>query len=266
MKKPIYRHIGYWEGKEDCPYLMTLDADEIVANIGRHGQFHECNGESESDIEDLNDEHDASLFQMTKDRQYLVRKEEPVVDEKTGEKLYSGCYIDVYRFYLVDEDGEIIPALGVCPVCGKTVILEPELKLQSCGYCGAAVIPCSYCPFSPGSDKCKNCPLKAIRNIANKSYGFEHTLHTFVVFWNSSSEQIQQQGCQISFSTPMTGYCTWKIQGYNKGNVVILSKSGETGATYTIFEPLTEDNLLKILREITGSDYITPMHSLFVKQ
>lgn len=266
MKKPIYRHIGYWEGKEDCPYLMELNADEIVANIGRHGQFHECNGESESDIEDLNDEHDSPLFQMTKDRQYLVRKDDPVVDEKTGEKLYSGCYIDVYRFYLVDEDGEIIPALGVCPICGKTVILEPELKLQSCGYCGAAVIPCSYCPFSPGSDKCKNCPLKAIMNMTNaKSYGLEYTLHSFVVCWNSTSEQIQQQGYQISFSTPKTGYSTWKIQGYNRGKVVILSESGKTGATFTIFETLTEQNLLKILCEITGSGFMSETR-LFVRQ
>lgn len=265
MKKPIYRHIGYWEGKEDCPYLLTLDADEIVANIGRHGQFHESDGESESDIEDLNDEHDAPLFQMTKDRQYLVRKEEPVISLATGEKIYSGCYIDVYKRIMVDEDGEMIPALGVCPVCGKTVILEPELKLQSCGYCGAAVIPCSYCPFSPGSEKCKNCPLKVIMNMSNsKSHGLKHTLHGFVVCWNSTSEQIQQQGYQISFSTPKTGYCTLKIQGYDKGNVVILSESGKTGATFTIFETLTDENFSQILREITGSDF-TPEHHLFVR-
>lgn len=49
-----------------------------------------------------------------------------------------------------------------CPYCGEEVMLDPELKVQTCPNCGRRIVTCSMCracDANDGKKYCSNCCL-----------------------------------------------------------------------------------------------------------
>ena len=193
----VFRHIGYYNVQEDIQDLFLRSADEIVnAMSAGYGNFHSSNGDCESDITDVEKEHDANMFSKTSDSMHLVRYQR---GNKIGDE---GWYIDIYKLMEVedentsDEDEEVYE---YCPYCENEVKLNNEFKVQICPDCGHAIVPCCLCPF----DDCKsNCPLDALCRQKNdeidEEAGIEVTLSSFIELFDKQIPSYQADGYTIS--------------------------------------------------------------------
>lgn len=162
MKK-TYRHIGYYNDYFDVCTLFGRTPDFIVQYmLDKQGAFVSKNGDYDTDINDYNDEHDANAFQLTTDKNYLIRFER-------GNANGEGWYIDIYKLMEVEvedtnkDDGNKV--YEYCPHCENEVVLDNEFKVQVCPDCGHAIVPCSICPL----ESCvSNCPLDVLCRQKNK--------------------------------------------------------------------------------------------------
>lgn len=58
------------------------------------------------------------------------------------------------------DNSKHIYTYEVCPYCGEEVMLEAELKVQTCPVCGRRIVACSMCrACDSGGDYCSKCCL-----------------------------------------------------------------------------------------------------------
>jgi predicted RNA-binding Zn-ribbon protein involved in translation (DUF1610 family) len=68
-------------------------------------------------------------------------------------------------------------AYEVCPHCNEEVMLEPELKVQTCPNCGMRIVTCSMCrACETGENYCSKCCLEYQAQIENEEMEAERKL------------------------------------------------------------------------------------------
>lgn len=68
-------------------------------------------------------------------------------------------------------------AYEVCPHCNEEVMLEPELKVQTCPNCGKRIVTCSMCrACETGENYCSKCCLEYQAQIENEEMEAERKL------------------------------------------------------------------------------------------
>lgn len=184
-----YRHIGYYNDYSDIKELYADSPDDIV-NMMKNGfgSFHECEGERDTDIDEIETGLDMGL---THDKEYIVKYQR-------GDDNEGWC-IDIYQHHTLEvvEGNNKEGIYEYCPHCDTEVTLMDEFKVQSCPNCGKKIVPCNLCPLL-GENKCTgNCPLEALANELNedkKKYGVEYSIGSFVSEFNSSREKQWEKG------------------------------------------------------------------------
>ena len=232
--KTVYRHIGYYNEPDDIKDLFLCSADEIVNSMFMgFGNFHQSNGDCESDIEDAESEHDANMFAKTDNGSHLVRYQR-------GGSNFDGWFIDIYKLMEVeiedasdeDKDEEVYE---YCPYCEDEVKLDNEFKVQICPNCGHAIVPCNICPLD---DCCSNCPLDALCRQKNdeidKEAGIEVTLSSFIELFDKQIPLYQADGYTISTKgTENTGIQKLLFRYDFHYEIYILTNLTYNGQAYT---------------------------------
>lgn len=259
MKK-VYRHIGYFEG-QDAMDMFCNHADSIVSCI-EAGPFHTSDGESETDIENLDDEHDQDLFYHTSDKQYLVRY------TQGSRKPIEGWFIDVYRLMEVESDDQEAQDDLIeeyCEHCCEYVNLTPEFKVHTCPECGKSIVACNLCPYLPEEAKCATCPLAKQAEIQNecKDAGVASTVQTFAQSFNKCDIKLREQGFEIVLEIPHVGMTTYTLIYDSKYDHCKLFRRYAGGNSYTFAgSGFGEKDLALALRLVSGTNITihTPIH------
>lgn len=251
MKK-VYRHIGYFVG-QDAMDMFCDHADSIVSCI-EAGPFHASDGESEHDIENLDDEHDKDLFYYTSDKQFLVRY------TQGSRKPIEGWFIDVYHLMEVEsDDQEAQDGLikEYCEHCGGYVHLTPEFKVHTCPDCGKSIVACSLCPYIQEEAKCGTCPLAKQAEIQNecKEAGVATTVQAFAQSFNNPIIEIRQRGFEIVVEVPHVGMTTYTLAYDSKYEHYKLFRRYAGGNSYTFAgSGFGEKDLALALSSVSGGN------------
>ena len=65
----------------------------------------------------------------------------------------------------------------VCPFCDTEVMLDPELKVQTCPNCGKRIVTCSMCrACDTGEDYCTKCCLDYQAKVENEEMEAEREI------------------------------------------------------------------------------------------
>ena len=182
-----YRHIGYYNDYSDIKELYADSPDDIV-NMMKNGfgSFHECEGERDTDIDEIETGLDMGL---THDKEYIVKYQRGDDNE--------GWRIDIYQHHTLEvvEDTNNENIYEYCPHCDTEVALTDELKVQSCPNCGKYIVPCNICPLLAKGICPNRCPLSDLAKQMNKDkYGTEMSISSFVSTFNSSTEKQWEKG------------------------------------------------------------------------
>lgn len=195
MKKQVYRHIGYYSGKEALE-LCNYRADYVVATMTNQiGTFHTLTNEPQPDVEDINAEADSSSFEKTSNGDYLVRY-------PNGSTQGKDWFVDIYKLTVIDDDtNETVESTNeeYCSNCNSTIETSGEFKLHICPECGEYVVPCNICPLDDHSRNCTNCPLAILATKLNRKARGEMTFHEFVDMFNNSDDSEKQRGFYLSY-------------------------------------------------------------------
>lgn len=236
MKK-VYRHIGYYNDLEDCKLLFDETPDFIVRYMQKGlGHFYTAESESETDIEDINEETDTFMFKQTTDGQYLVRYEK-------GEGN-DGWYLDIYKLTEIEVDDnapEDDKVEAYCGHCDEYVYLEDELKVQVCPNCGKAIVPCSICPMLDEKNyylhNCSSCPLGKLCEEKNGENYVEEsmTLMAIAYKFNNIEPNERERGFYITIPKLKDGECAEEIYlHYNKEyECVMILDVAQYGLAYS---------------------------------
>lgn len=232
MKK-VYRHIGYYEG-QDALDMFCFDADSLVACMTA-GPFHSSDGESETDIENLDDEEDKCLFSKSSDQEHLVRYSRGGNTPKA-----DGWFIDVYRLTEVESDDqdtsnpdELIEEY--CEHCCEYVDLPEEFKVHTCPNCGKYIVACNLCPYLPEEAKCATCPLsKQAHNLNElKARGVASTVQIFTQAFNNADIEIREQGFEVTLEVSGVGMVVYTLAYNSKQDHCVLFRKHAGGNSYT---------------------------------
>ena len=75
------------------------------------------------------------------------------------------------------SDFDFNHAYEYCPHCDTEVMLDPELKVQTCPNCGKRIATCSMCrACESGEDYCSKCCLNYQANVENEEAEAERKL------------------------------------------------------------------------------------------
>ena len=129
-------------------------------------------------------------------------------------------------------------AYEVCPHCEEEVMLDPELKVQTCPVCGARIVTCSMCrACDSGEDYCSKCCLTYQAEQENKELQEETRI-------NTPERQFAEVRCD--FFDEVTG--CWCVDAWGKyvddGEVVAKINPDTLEVTYTDRE-YAKDRLVK---------------------
>lgn len=152
MIKTNFRHLGYYSELQDIRDLFGRNADYIVKYmLNEFGAFTKQKGNVDTDIIGFTDEYNPNEYQLTTNRDYLVKFER-------GTNNDDNWFIDIYELYeVIDEDDDYI--WEYCPHCDMDVKLPRELKVHICPNCGKHVVACNLCETRSCASKC---PLDAL--------------------------------------------------------------------------------------------------------
>ena len=121
-------------------------------------------------------------------------------------------------------------AYEVCPYCNEEVMLEPELKVQTCPHCGKRIVTCSMCrACDSGENYCSKCCLEYQARIENEEMEADKE-------WKLA-HQYNEVSC--NFFDEVTGY--WLVDAYKEGegDVVVAKIDPATFETIYVI-PLAE--------------------------
>ena len=91
MTKFTYRHIGYYNDILDIEELFFETPDSIIVLMKEHfGKFYSCEGDRETDIDDIETHPDKNLLKMTTDKEYIVK--------------YHDWTIDIYQYHFFQQN------------------------------------------------------------------------------------------------------------------------------------------------------------------
>lgn len=257
--KLTFRHIGYYNDYEDIKNLFGCSADFIVKSMfDGIGAFYSTSGERETDIDNVNEEHDANQFAKTTNGKFLVRFER-------GSKDGEGWFIDIYKLMEVevedssDEDNDE-EVYEYCPHCENEVKLENELKVQICPDCGHAIVPCNICPLD---NCCSKCPLDELCRQKNEEMEmFEITLSGFIDKFESELPVNQGFGYNIFVQATEMDKDRVLLFFYDFGNCLYsLMDVHNGGKAYTWVNKPTPGELFDGLWNVTGDE----METILVK-
>ena len=128
-------------------------------------------------------------------------------------------------------------AYEVCPHCEEEVMLDPELKVQTCPVCGARIVTCSMCrACDSGEDYCSKCCLTYQAEVENKELQEETRM-------NTPEHQFTEVRCD--FFDEVTG--CWCVDAWGKyvddGEVVAKINPDTLQVTYT-HEDFAKDEMV----------------------
>lgn len=255
MKK-VYRHIGYYEG-QDALDMFCFDADSLVACMTA-GPFHSSDGESETDIENLDDEEDKYLFSKSSDQEHLVRYSRGGNTPKA-----DGWFIDIYRLMEVESDDQEVqdypdhPEMieEFCEHCVDHVELTPEFRVHTCPNCGKAIVACTLCPLSADEAQCSTCPLAKLAEQQNQlnEYGVKTTVIDFCSSFNGADISLREQGFEIAIETEFLGMVVYTIYYNRTFKHCLLYRRHAGGNAYTVTDSaISASKIREGLRELTG--------------
>ena len=117
----------------------------------------------------------------------------------------------------------------VCPHCNEEVMLEPELKVQTCPHCGMRIVTCSMCrACETGENYCSKCCLEYQARKENEEKDRE------------LAHQYSEVRC--NFFDDVSGYWlvdAWKSDDDDEGGVVVAKINPTTLETIYV-TPLAE--------------------------
>lgn len=251
MKK-VYRHIGYYNEPDDIKDLFLCSADEIVNSMFMgFGNFHNSNGDCESDIEDVENEHDANMFAKTDNGSHLVRYQR-------GGSNFDGWFIDIYVQYEIETNVDEGKIEEYCPYCENEVMLDNELKVQVCPECGHAIVPCSICSLD---SCCSPCPLDVLCRQRNEDDYREMSLGDFLESFINEPPLPQSLGfnIRIDYKDKEKDILTFDYES-EKGLYRLYNLS-ESGKAFTWKEIPSPGTLFDGLWNVTGEE----MDTIYVK-
>lgn len=205
MAKFTYRHIGFYNDCLDIEELFLETPDSIIILMKEHfGNFYSCEGDRETDIDDIETHPDKNLLEMTTDKEYIVKYQR-------GSRNKEDWFIDIYQYHELEDtieqnnSGNITPinlmVHELCPHCDTEVALLGEFKVQKCPKCGKYIVPCNLCPLL-AKNKCGGkCPLEELANDLNHEegvYGTEYSTASFVSLFNSSTKKQWEKGFLVT--------------------------------------------------------------------
>jgi predicted RNA-binding Zn-ribbon protein involved in translation (DUF1610 family) len=142
-------------------------------------------------------------------------------------------------------------AYEVCPHCNEQVMLEPELKVQTCPNCGKRIVTCSMCrACDSGENYCSRCCLEYQARIENEEMEEERE--------RKLAHQYGEVRCD--FFDEASGYWlvdAWKSDDDDEGGVVVAKINPETlEVTYNnpdyakdmLVKEVVKDKLREILK------------------
>ena len=266
MKK-VYRHIGYYNDFEDCQFLIEETPDFIVKYMEKGlGHFYRSEGESETDIENIDDESDAFMFKMTDNGQFLVRYQRGDSFQACKELQNAGWYIDVYHLTEVESDDQDDQIEEYCEHCGDYVDLPEEFKVHTCPNCGKYIVACTLCPFQPEEAKCATCPLSKQADILNKlkNCGVASTVQIFTQAFNNSDISIREHGFEITLEVSGVGMTVYTLAYNPKHDHCVLFRKYAGGNAHTFPGSVIEHSryLCEALNSLSGERTTgnTPIH------
>lgn len=110
----------------------------------------------------------------------------------------------------------------VCPHCNEGVMLEPELKVQTCPNCGKRIVACSMCLACETTENyCSKCCLAYQARIENEEMEAERKLKL--------ANQFSEVRCD--FFDDASGYWlvdAWRSDDDDEGGVVVAKINPET--------------------------------------
>lgn len=113
-------------------------------------------------------------------------------------------------------------AYEVCPHCNEEVMLEPELKVQTCPHCGMRIVTCSMCRACETRENyCSKCCLEYQAQIENEEMEAERKLKL--------ANQFSEVRCD--FFDDVSGYWlvdAWKSDDDDEGGIVVAKINPET--------------------------------------
>ena len=117
-------------------------------------------------------------------------------------------------------------AYEVCPHCEEEVMLDPELKVQTCPNCGRRIVTCSMCrACDSGENYCSKCCLCYQAEQENKELQEETRM-------NTPEHQFSEVRCD--FFDEVTG--CWCVDAWGKyvddGEVVAFINPATLEVTY----------------------------------
>lgn len=189
--KETFRILGYF-AREMAKNLFIKNADEIVEYLMTNpDDFIISEGDIDTDIDNPENEHDMRCFGISMNGDYLVRYER---GNNNNEDWY--IYVYVRQIVQIPENNEKQNIVyEYCPHCDNEVDLLNEFKVQFCPSCGKAIVPCNICPLLEENKCSGKCPLETLANKINeKNYGTEHSVASFVLTFNTSTEKQWERG------------------------------------------------------------------------
>ena len=131
-------------------------------------------------------------------------------------------------------------AYEVCPHCEEEVMLDPELKVQTCPSCGRRIVTCSMCracDANDGKNYCSVCCLDYQAKVENEELQMETRI-------NDPEHQFSEVRCD--FFDEVTG--CWCVDAWGKyvddGEVVAKINPDTLQVTYT-HEDFAKDEMVK---------------------
>lgn len=135
-------------------------------------------------------------------------------------------------------------AYEVCPFCDTEVMLDPELKVQTCPNCGRRIVTCSMCrACDSGEDYCSKCCLSFQAEMENAEQENEETEAEREI-------RLANQFCEVrwDYFDDLDGvWCidAWKTPDDDEGGFVVAKINPDTlEVTYNDRE-YAKDKLVK---------------------
>jgi predicted RNA-binding Zn-ribbon protein involved in translation (DUF1610 family) len=136
-----------------------------------------------------------------------------------------------------------------CPHCDTNVLLDPELKVQTCPNCGKHIVTCSMCrACDSGEDYCTKCCLNYQAKVENEEMEAEKEIRL--------ANQFSEVRCDY-FDEEAGVWCVdaWLTPDDDEGGFVVAKINPDTlEVTYTdrdyAMDKLVKETVASKLKEI----------------
>ena len=145
-------------------------------------------------------------------------------------------------------------AYEVCPFCNEEIMVDAELKIQTCPHCGKRIVTCSMCrACETGENYCSKCCLEYQARIENEEMEEEKE--------RKLAHQYGEVRCD--FFDEASGYWlvdAWKSDDDDEGGVVVAKINPATFETIYVI-PLAEKD--ELVREVVRNKLREILKELF---